>query len=89
MYQEKRDWAQQEFIPQVDEALRHGEVLPQFLLYLQAGEVMSGLFMADPSLPEELLPADWSGKAVLDELTAQYRRLAEAIPRDSFYAQFT
>ncbi|MNF02250.1 hypothetical protein D3C80_2013720 [compost metagenome] len=50
---------------------------------------MSGLIMADPSLPDELLPEGWPGKAVITELQAQWRRLSAAMPRDSFYAQFT
>jgi phenylacetic acid degradation operon negative regulatory protein len=89
MYQEKHSWSLQEFAPLVDETIRDGQALRLFLLYLQIGETLSGLFMADPSLPDELLPADWSGKIVLTELQAQSRRLAEAIPQDSFYAQFT
>ncbi|WP_310829131.1 PaaX family transcriptional regulator C-terminal domain-containing protein [Paenibacillus pedocola] len=89
VYQDKWSWSQTEFAPLVDEAVRDGQALRLFLLYLQIGEVLSGLFMVDPSLPDELLPADWSGKTVLAELQAQSRRLAEAIPRDSFYALFT
>lgn len=89
LYQDKWSWSQTEFAPLVDEAIRGGQALQLFLLYLQAGEVLSGLYMADPSLPDELLPPDWSGTAVLAALQAQWRRLAEAIPRDSFYAQFT
>lgn len=89
LYLDKSAWITREFAPLADEAIRTGEALPLFLLFLQIGEEMSGLIMADPSLPDELLPDGWPGKAVIAELQAQWRRLAAAIPRDSFYAQFT
>ncbi|MHA6529309.1 PaaX family transcriptional regulator C-terminal domain-containing protein [Paenibacillus sp. BAC0078] len=89
MYREKQSWLQQEFTPLMNEALREGQALHLFLRYLQIGEVFSGLLMADPSLPDELLPANWPGKRVIAELTGHWQLLAAAIPRDSFYAKFS
>ncbi|MNI99063.1 hypothetical protein D3C73_1580470 [compost metagenome] len=70
------------------EALHGGQPLQLFLLYLQMGEELSGLFMADPSLPDELLPHDWPGKRIIGEMSGHAARLAAALPQDSLYAQF-
>ncbi|MBW4081319.1 PaaX family transcriptional regulator C-terminal domain-containing protein [Paenibacillus sp. S150] len=88
LYQEKAAWMQQEFGPLMHEALQTGQPLQLFLLYLQMGEELSGLFMADPSLPDELLPDHWPGKRIIGEMSGHWERLAKAIPRESLYAQF-
>ncbi|WP_379151189.1 PaaX family transcriptional regulator C-terminal domain-containing protein [Paenibacillus sp. sgz5001063] len=88
LYQEKSGWLQQEFAPLMKDALHKGQALELFLLYLQIGEELSGMFMTDPYLPDELLPDHWSGKRILREMTEYGSRLAAAIPQDSFYAQF-
>lgn len=88
LYREKKVWLQQEFVPLMDEALQAGEPLQLFLLYLQMGEELSGMFMADPYLPDELLPDHWPGKVIIGEMKGYAGRVAKAIPADSFYAQF-
>ncbi|OKP65645.1 hypothetical protein A3842_30400 [Paenibacillus sp. P3E] len=88
LYQEKSGWLQQEFAPLMHEALEAGQPLQLFLLYLQMGEELSGMFMTDPYLPDELLPDNWSGKRVLQQMNEYGATLAGAIPQDSFYAQF-
>jgi phenylacetic acid degradation operon negative regulatory protein len=88
LYQAKSVWLQQEYSPLMHEALQAGQPLQLFLLYLQMGEELSGLFMADPYLPDELLPEHWPGKRMITEMKEHMNRVAQAIPADSFYAQF-
>lgn len=88
LYQKKSDWLQEEFVPSLHEALQAGQPLQLFLLYLQMGEELSGLFMADPYLPDELLPDHWPGKVIIAAMNEHMRRAAQAIPADSFYAPF-
>lgn len=44
--------------------------------------------MADPYLPDELLPDHWPGKQVLSDMREYMVKAAQAIPADSFYAPF-
>lgn len=88
LYQKKSDWLQEEFVPSLHEALQAGQPLQLFLLYLQMGEELSGLFMADPYLPDELLPDHWPGKVIIAAMNEHMRRAAQAIPAYSFYAPF-
>lgn len=89
LYRDKQQWCREGFAPHMKAALQRGEALELFLLHLQLGESMSELMMADPSLPSELLPPDWPGKAIIQELAEYRQQLADHIPRDSFYAVFT
>ncbi|WNS44741.1 PaaX family transcriptional regulator C-terminal domain-containing protein [Paenibacillus sp. MMS20-IR301] len=88
LYKSKALWLQQEFIPAMQKALQAKQPLLLFLLYLQMGEELSGLFMADPYLPDELLPEHWTGKAITLEMSGYMQTLAQAVPPDSDYAPF-
>lgn len=88
IYQAKALWLQQEFIPAMQHALQEKQPLQLFLLYLQMGEELSGLFMADPYLPDELLPKHWPGKVMISEMSGYMQTLAQSVPLDSDYAQF-
>ncbi|UJF33469.1 PaaX family transcriptional regulator C-terminal domain-containing protein [Paenibacillus hexagrammi] len=89
IYQDKRSWFHQEFEPRMDAALRHSDqLLELFVCYLHLGEVISELYLADPMLPEELLPEGWEGRTILQTFLGHMDRLTRAIPENSLYAQF-
>jgi phenylacetic acid degradation operon negative regulatory protein len=90
-YQEQSEWFIHEFKPRLQKLLET-EIKPDpldlFLLYLNLGEVVSELYLVDPMLPQELLPTDWNGKRILQELRHEAQRLVNLIPADSIYARF-
>ncbi|WP_342546641.1 PaaX family transcriptional regulator C-terminal domain-containing protein [Paenibacillus sp. FSL P2-0089] len=88
LYRKKAVWLKEEFAPRLADTLQAGQPLQLFLLYLLMGEELSGLFMADPYLPDELLPDHWPGKQVLSDMREYMVKAAQAIPADSFYAPF-
>ncbi|WP_127533324.1 PaaX family transcriptional regulator C-terminal domain-containing protein [Paenibacillus kobensis] len=91
-YEEKRRWFHDQFEPSLAEALGTNremtDALDVFVLYLALGEQISELYLIDPMLPFELLPHDWIGREVLQQLTHCADQVAAAIPRDSDYARF-
>lgn len=89
IYQEKLKWFQEDFKPSADRILNQDKnALDLFLLYLQLGEVISEMFLIDPMLPQELLPAEWAGQRILYQFFEEYDHLSNAIPNESSYAQF-
>ncbi|MCZ8519924.1 MULTISPECIES: PaaX family transcriptional regulator C-terminal domain-containing protein [Paenibacillus] len=90
-YREKGAWYAEEGRPAADRLLAQGEAadpLDLFTFFLKLGEVLSGLYLADPMLPPALLPPDWLGRRVLQEMRGTLQRITEAIPADSSYARF-
>lgn len=90
LYQEKRGWFEAEFLQAMRSVFESGkDALELFLLYLELGEAISDLYLADPMLPEELLPSDWTAPGLLEDMFGTYRTIEQAIPADSAYARFT
>ncbi|WP_426449541.1 PaaX family transcriptional regulator C-terminal domain-containing protein [Paenibacillus sp. S-38] len=90
-YEEQWAWYTGDCRPAAESLIAQGEAadpLDLFTLYLELGEVISGLYLVDPMLPPELLPADWQGRLRLQSMQDGLRRLAEAIPAGSPYARF-
>ncbi|AFC33244.1 putative PaaX family transcriptional regulator [Paenibacillus mucilaginosus 3016] len=90
-YEKMWAWYTSICLPAAGNLLAQGEAadpLDLFTLYLELGEVISGLYLVDPMLPPELLPADWQGRHQLRTMQEGLRQLAEAIPADSPYARF-
>lgn len=89
MYREQWQTFTGQFQPAMQKALHsHAEPLELFTLYLHLGEMISGLYLVDPMLPESLLPPQWEGKKILQTLQQHLAELVQAIPSDSFYASF-
>ncbi|QHW30921.1 hypothetical protein GZH47_08680 [Paenibacillus rhizovicinus] len=62
--------------------------MERFVLFLTLGETINELYLIDPMLPPELLPAHWSGRAILQRLSERLGQIIEAIPAGSDYAKF-
>lgn len=86
-YEQKNAWFLGEFVPSV-EPLAGKEDTEIFLQFLILGEVISELGLIDPMLPSSLLPADWKGAAVIEQLFSYLHRIAASIPRESAYYKF-
>ncbi|CAH1199677.1 PaaX family transcriptional regulator C-terminal domain-containing protein [Paenibacillus sp. JJ-223] len=96
IYNEKQLWFEEYFEPLFISSLEHfssakaseSHALELFVLFLTLGETINELYLLDPMLPPELLPANWSGRSILQRLTENLAKIIEAIPPDSAYAKF-
>ncbi len=88
LYNEKMSWFNQEFLPSVQSLPGSASPLDIFVHYLYLGEQLSELFIADPILPLPLLPEDWPGETVRDEMGKMIHYLSSKIPNESYYSQF-
>lgn len=89
LYREKWKWFKETFIPSTEAfILNEEDPLKIFVQFLHLGEVISEIFLHDPMLPDELLPADWQGKRMLHEMYSYNHKLVERIQLDSYYAKF-
>ncbi|WP_248926150.1 PaaX family transcriptional regulator C-terminal domain-containing protein [Paenibacillus hamazuiensis] len=88
-YGEKERWLVSEFEPVVNRIFDgEPEPLDVFVAYLQLGEAISELYLIDPMLPDELLPAAWPARGLLSRMNDLAERLIRAIPDNSYYARF-
>jgi phenylacetic acid degradation operon negative regulatory protein len=96
IYSEKQRWFEAYFNPMFNSSLARltsadaseSDALELFVLFLTLGETINELYLIDPMLPTELLPSDWSGRAILQRLTEGLAKIIEAIPSDSIYARY-
>ena len=88
LYNEKMKWLKQKLLPAVKKLPDSASPLDIFVHYLYLGEQISELFIADPILPLSLLPADWPGETVRNEMGKTLHYLSSKIPNESYYSQF-
>lgn len=85
-YHKKEAWFQNEFLPSLAKIEQTASTLDIFVHYLHLGEELSDLFIADPVLPEALLPPDWPGEAIRTKLYKTLEALSSRLPTDSRYS---
>jgi phenylacetic acid degradation operon negative regulatory protein len=89
LYQEKQRWYQEQFLPSLTKEIQDGmNPLELFVLYLHIGEVISEISLIDPILPLSLLPDEWIGHRVIQELYRSFQSFITLIPRESGYYDF-
>jgi phenylacetic acid degradation operon negative regulatory protein len=89
LYQQKWAWAQQEFMPSVENHLtKDPDPLQIFAYFLLLGDVINQLLLKDPMLPKEIRPKNWQGETILNALVSYNYKLAAKIPTDSYYSHF-
>lgn len=88
LYTEKIRWFKKEFIPSASALPDSASPLDSFIHFLYLGEQLSDLFITDPILPQVLLPEDWPGDSVREEMLQMLHHLSSKIPSHSYYSQF-
>jgi phenylacetic acid degradation operon negative regulatory protein len=89
LYVEKQSWYAQKFLPSLNKHIQEGmDPLELFVLYLHIGEIISEISLKDPMLPLQLLPEDWIGHRVIQDLYRSFISFASLIPRESDYYEF-
>jgi phenylacetic acid degradation operon negative regulatory protein len=89
LYEEKLCWYQEYFVPALNKEMQEGsDPLELFVLFLHIGEIISEISLMDPMLPLMLLPVDWIGHRVFQELSRSFQSFTSLIPRESVYFDF-
>ncbi|NRD77093.1 PaaX family transcriptional regulator [Bacillus sp. BRMEA1] len=81
------DWFQNEFKVQIEPISQVSDD-ELFINHILLGEKLSEIMLMDPMLPQQLLPSDWKGHQIFQEIYDYFLFLGRSIPRDSKYYRF-
>lgn len=84
----KWEWFHTNLLPRLESYRQEANYLQIFVCYLELGEAMGEVVIADPMLPWELLPDNWMGQKLLIAFGSLFSSLYKDVPKDTYYYEF-
>jgi phenylacetic acid degradation operon negative regulatory protein len=88
VYRDKLRWFNEEFLPAAQALSEDTNPLDWFIHYLNLGDHLCELSIIDPVLPKKLLPNEWPGEIVNNELGAALNQFIDRIAGQAYYSRF-